>query len=944
MSALQRNDAGPERGALEAVTVDELRKLVEALRQGRSGTEAINLDSDLDRDLGLDSLARAELIARLSRRFSVDLPEPLLGEARTPRDLIDAILAAEPRDVGEAMTTTATPSHPVEEPVDARTLIEALALHAARHGAREHVLLWRPDDTPEPLTYGALYAEALRVAGGLVELGVSPRDRVAIMLATGRDFFVAFCGVLIAGAVPVPIYPPFRLARIEDHLRRQAGILNNAGAVALIASREIMAVGQLLIGLVGALEHLTTVERLSRSRPLFAPFPAAPDALALVQYTSGSTGDPKGVMLTHANLLANIRSMGAAVGASSSDRVVSWLPLYHDMGLIGCWLGSLYYGAPALIMSPLSFLTEPARWLRAIHAHRATISAAPNFAYEFCLKSIDEKQIKNLDLSSLRALLNGAEPVSATTMMRFLKTFAANGLRPDAVMPVYGLAENAVGLAFPPRGRGLFFERIERRALDRDGVARVADDDARTAMTLVACGRPIPGHEIRVVDDVSRELPERYEGRIEFRGPSATKGYYNNPEKTQALFDGEWIDTGDRGYIAGGDLFITGRAKDLIKRGGRNIYPQELEEAVGAISGARKGCVAVFPTLDPRTGSERLIVMTETSLTDEPARDSLRKRIDDVTRDLLDFAPDETLLVAPHVVPKTSSGKVRRSAARALFEKGLIEETSGNAYLQILRLALAGFEPRLRRFAGRIGGLAYGAYFWCALAIITLWVWPVVVFAPLRRWRHAMLGAGARLFFRIVRIELKYEEETSISKMGVIVVNHSSYLDGAVICALCSGELTFIAKEELAGYFFAGLFLRRLGTIFVRRSDPAGGVADARRVVEEARAGARIVWFPEGTFSRMPGLLPFHLGAFTTAVELGLPVFPLAIRGTRSILRSGSWLSRRGGVIVHASAPVTPSGSDFVAAVALRDRVRAEILAHCGEPDLCHERIMLRPD
>ena len=307
--------------------------------------------------------------------------------------------------------------------------------------------------------------------------------------------------------------------------------------------------------------------------------------------------------------------MGAALNATSADRVVSWLPLYHDMGLIGCWLGSLYYGAPALIMSPLAFLADPARWLWAIHDHRATISAAPNFTFEFCLKSIDEPRISGLDLSSLRAVLNGAEPVSAITIGRFTERLSVFGFRPGMMAPVYGLAENAVGLAFPPIGRPPVINRIDRRALDRSGIARIAETEGADAVALVACGRPLPHHQIRVVDDVGQEAPDRHEGRLQFKGPSATKGYFQNPEKTHALFDGDWLETGDRGYIAAGDVFITGRIKDLIKRAGQNIYPQELEEAIGSLDGARKGCVAVFPTLDRRTliplSQARLYVVPE---------------------------------------------------------------------------------------------------------------------------------------------------------------------------------------------------------------------------------------------------------------------------------------------------------------------------------------------
>ncbi len=938
----QESRVSPDSESIETATLEILRKLLSELRPGVIDPRVARLDSALDRDLGLDSLGRSELLLRVSRRFGVTLSERLIGEIESPRDLVAAILAAGPSSPVSDRPQAATPValESVEEPVEARTLIDALGAHAHRHAARDQALLWRADGPPEPIAYGALYREALTAAGGLIERGVAPGDRVAIMLPTSRDFFVGFFAIIFAGAIPVPIYPPFRLSQMEDHVRRQAGILRNAQTTALIASRDIRIIGELLLGLVPELQHVVTVSELSAARPLPAPLPATPETVALIQYTSGSTGDPKGVVLTHGNLLANIRAMGAALEASSADRVVSWLPLYHDMGLIGCWLGGLYYGAPVLILSPLAFLSDPARWLWAIHDHRATISAAPNFAFEFCVKSIDESRLSGLDLSSLRAVMNGAEPVSPLTISRFVEKFATHGFRSEMMSPVYGLAENSVGLAFPPLGRGPLIDRVDRRALDRDGAALPAAAEDANALSLVACGRPLPHNEIRVVDDSGRELPERREGRLQFRGPSATKGYFRNPEKTGALFDGDWLETGDRGYVAGGDVFVTGRIKDLIKRAGRNIYPQELEEAVGALEGARKGCVAVFPTLDPNSGTERLIVMAETRLTDAAARDRLTKAIVETSQALLDLTPDEVFLAPPHAVPKTSSGKIRRSAARALFESGVGETGALDPRLQFLRLALAGLVPRLRRMVAKIGALAYGAYVWILVAFIALWVWPGVALAPRRAWRHAIFSAGARFFFRVAGLRLDFQcDAAPLPARAMIVANHSSYLDGAVLAAVFPGELSFIAKEELAHQFFAGVFLRRLGAIFVRRSDPAAGVADARLALEKARGGARLVWFPEGTFSRMPGLLPFHLGAFAAAAELGLPVIPATISGTRSILRSGSWLPRRGDIRVRASAPISAQGDGFSASVALRDAVRAEILAHCGEPDLSHERV-----
>jgi len=277
-------------------------------------------------------------------------------------------------------------------------------------------------------------------------------------------------------------------------------------------------------------------------------------------------------------------------------------------------------------MSPLSFLVRPESWLLAIQRFRATLSAAPNFGFEFCLTKIDTANVVGFDLSSLRAVANGAEPVSAHTLRRFTERFAPYGFRPEAMMPVYGLAENAVGLAFPPLGRSPVIDRIDHDALMTRGIAEQARPDDAHPLELVACGRPLPGNEIRIVDTAGHEVGEREEGRLEFRGPSATSGYFHNDAKTKALVRTGWLDSADRAYMAGGDVYITGRIKDIIIRAGRHIYPQEIEDAIADIPGIRKGCVAVFGVTDRVSGTERVVIVAETRETDPAVRATLEAR------------------------------------------------------------------------------------------------------------------------------------------------------------------------------------------------------------------------------------------------------------------------------------------------------------------------------
>ena len=620
----------------------------------------VTLDSAFD-DLGIGSLELAELLRRVQDAFGVALPSHVLASAETPRDLLRAVTfnhapvgRTRGEDVGVVSPVATAVGSPA--PAAASTLIDALDWHVGATPERTHIRILDESGGADDVTYAALHREAAAVAAGLLARDVLPGDTVVIMLPTSRAYFVTFAGVVLAGAVPVPIYPPARPSQLADHLRRHTGILANARATLLITVPEAIPVGHALRSNLDSLRHVVVPESLTGATGGALPRPRSAD-LALVQYTSGSTGQPKGVALTHENLLANIRAMGQASAASGADTFVSWLPLYHDMGLIGAWLGSLYFAVPLVVMAPQVFLTRPSRWLRAIHANRGTISAGPNFAYELCLTKITDAELEGLDLSSLRLAFNGAEPVSPATIERFAERFAPYGLRREAITPVYGLAESSVGLAFPPLGRGPLIDRIVRDTFVRSGRADPAKPGERDTLRFVACGQPLPGHEIRIVDATGRELGDRREGRIEFRGPSATTGYFHNAQATRSLFHDDWLDTGDLGYLADADLYVTGRVKDLIIRAGRNLHPDELEEAVGNLAGVRKGCVAVFACPDPGGGAERLIVMAETKATDDEASAALRSEIVSTTVDLLGVAPDDVVLAPPRTVPKTSSGR-----------------------------------------------------------------------------------------------------------------------------------------------------------------------------------------------------------------------------------------------------------------------------------------------
>jgi 1-acyl-sn-glycerol-3-phosphate acyltransferase len=941
MGEASRNGAGEPGDAAHATRERELvtivRDLVRELRGQRGNPVDVVLSSRLDRDLGIDSLGRTELVLRLERAFQVRLSTQVIGEAETVRDLLNALGGATATpDVVPADAPVESTLPLVGAPAEASTLVEVLEWHVAQHPDRVHATLFHDDlSILGRLTYRELAASARRVAAGLIERDIVPGDRVALMLPTSLEFFTAFFGILYAGAVPVPIYPPARLSQIEDHLRRQAGILRNAGARVLVTVPEGLRLAALLRGQVDTLKAVETVARLASDAPTALPPVTEGAATAFIQYTSGSTGDPKGVVLSHRNLVENVRAMGSVLQATSADVFVSWLPLYHDLGLIGAWMGSLYFGVPLYVTSPLSFLVRPECWLKAIHHFRGTLSAAPNFAYELCLNKIPERELEGLDLSSWRVVANGAEPISVRTMDRFVEKFGRYGFRRSTMAPVYGLAENSVGVAFPPLGRGPLVERIDRDALMTRGRAEPAGPDDPNPLEVVACGQPLPDNEVRVVDELGREVGERVEGRLEFRGPSQTSGYFRNEAKTRELFHDGWVNSGDRAYMAGGDIFITGRVKDIIIRAGRNIYPHEVETAVGELPGMRKGGVAVFGTTDAQTGTERLVVMAETRETDAAAREALQARANEVAASILGEPADEIVLVPPRTVPKTSSGKVRRSSAKELYERGELASKPRAPWLQMVRLALASVGPQIARAARLAGNLLYAAWWWTMLVLTCAVGWLTVLILPRLQWRWAVVRSLSRFFLFVTGMPLSVKGLEHIPRgNAVLLFNHSSYMDPLVLAAVLPGEPAFVGKKEFAKQLVAGTLMRRVGALFVERYHLEGGLADTAAAADVGRQGRPIVFFPEGTFTRRMGLSEFFLGAFKVASDAGLPVFPGVIRGTRTMLRGDQWLPRWTRIEIEIAEPINPTGTEFSALLKLRDEARAAMLARCGEPDL----------
>lgn len=532
------------------------------------------------------------------------------------------------------------------------------------------------------LNWAELRTRAARVAGGLRARGVESGDRVVLVFPTSPAFFDAFFGVLAAGAVPVPVYPPVRLGRLEEYHTRTAGLCAAVGARLILTDARVWR----LLGEatrraapeLGCLD-LAGVE----GAPYRCPVPA--DALALIQFSSGTTVDPKPVALTHRNLLANTAALMHVILRFEDPRDgVSWLPLYHDMGLIGGVLPALVRPGRLTLLPPEEFLARPALWLRALSRTRAVVSPAPNFAYALCTERIRDEELDGVDLSAWRLALNGAEPVAPETLRRFVDRFSRWGLRPEALTPVYGLAEATLAVTFSEPDRPFCTRRFDRVALAAGEVRRAED-----GVELVSVGRPLLGMEV--------DVPGEGVGPVRVRGPSVMTAYFGRPDATAAAVQDGWLDTGDLGFFDDGELFLVGRAKDVLILRGRNHAPQEVELLVDAVPGVRTGCTAAVSHRPDGADSEVLLVFVE-------ARELRPGLAEDVHAAILRGAgldAEEILVLAPGTLPRTSSGKLRRQEALRRHLAGELSPPDPVTPLRLVAALATGTLAHWRRRVGR---------------------------------------------------------------------------------------------------------------------------------------------------------------------------------------------------------------------------------------------------
>ncbi len=538
-------------------------------------------------------------------------------------------------------------------------------------------------------SFTAIERASARYGGALQALGLKKGDRVALILPQAEDFVLCFFGAIRAGIVPVPIYPPLGLGQLQGYLYNTRHIVGKSGARALVTTAQIKRLLGTVQAACPALEEVVAVEGIRESLEALRPEKIALSDVAFLQFTSGSTSRPKGVSITHDNLAHNIRcimELGLRI-RPGEDVGVSWLPLYHDMGLIGFVLAPVMHQVSIVFLPPLLFLKRPASWFQAITRHKGSIAYAPNFAYALSVKRIRDKDLEGVDLSSWRVAGCGAEPIRPETLESFVSTFAKVGFRKEALLPSYGMAEATLAISFTPAEQGMKTLTVRGAKLWESGHVEVVPDEDEDAVRLVSCGAKFPGHDVAVFDAADETSqsplgPDRV-GELRIQGPSVMAGYWEDVERTREAFAGAYLRTGDLGFLHDGDVYICGRSKEVVIVNGRNYYPQDMEWEASKVAGVRKGNVIAFGARDPsgiERDRERVVVAFEMQDAEQVERaQSVAQGVRKAVQEGMGLTVDDVVPVVPGALPKTSSGKLQRSRTRELYEAGELVGRSGKA-------------------------------------------------------------------------------------------------------------------------------------------------------------------------------------------------------------------------------------------------------------------------
>ncbi len=593
----------------------------------------------------------------------------------------------------------------------AHTLVDVLRMR--KKVDRDFLIFMDMKNNEKKVSADEVVRKVEGVAHYLINHGMKKDDKAVIMLPTSEEFVYVYFGTLMAGGVPVPVSQPAGTSNLEKYLGNLKHIIADCeGKFFITYDKMKMIVG----GMAGAssmgIDFVFTNEifnddftGLEDVTGVQFPEITSKD-IALIQYTSGTTGHPKGVLLSHANLIHNIHGIGVASAMKDGDVGISWLPLYHDMGLIGGFFTTMYWNMPIVLMKPEAFLFRPQWWMQNIGRYKVTMGVAPNFGYHYCVTRIADEDLPQIDLSTWRLALNGAEPIDRITLQKFIDKFKPCGLRENLFLPVYGMAENSLAATFPALDNTTVVRRFDRQMIEEENLALDSDaDDSRKYVDLVAVGYPLLGQEVRIADDKGNTLYERQIGEILVKSNSLTGGYYKNKQATQNTIADGWLHTGDLGFILDGMLFISGRKKEMIIKRGKNIYPYDVERIAATVEGVRLGSCAAFAVENQHEGTEDLVLVCESVLKEKDRLEDLKKRISSEIMSRLGFRPDDIRIVPKGTVPKTTSGKLQRVLCKKIYleddfietriqDNFLLFKTVILSYFQLMRKKLGSFFTR----------------------------------------------------------------------------------------------------------------------------------------------------------------------------------------------------------------------------------------------------------
>ncbi len=555
---------------------------------------------------------------------------------------------------------------------DRKTLTDLLLTASERYPGKG-VGFMQPDGTCRFVNYAELLKSAMAIASGMKARGISAGDKVMIVLSKNEDIVTVLWACLISRAIPTILQPPVSFTEFNTPAEKIENVFRILEKPAVILSSDLI---RSFRSEVISFENIINADELKvAGADPFEIIPGQSTDVAFIQFSSGSTGDPKGIMLTHRNILTNIAAICVGLDIHDSDIMANWMPLYHDMGLFGFHICPVFAMSNHYLIDPVDFVKKPTLWLDTIDTVKCSITGCPNFGQALLLRFLKNREVRSWDLSSLKAIVNGAEPISTRIMSEFMERLAVYGLHKGAMMPAYGMAETTLAITFSKLMDPPVITTFNRKLLQGEGIARPETENISEMIELVSVGFALPDIELRILDDEGSECKEQLEGHIRLRGGGVTPGYYNNLEETAISFDEGWLKTGDKGFFYNGQLYITGRVKDIIFVRGQNLYAHDLENLAAKHLDIPYGKVIVGGWFDPEKGQDQVMLFLVGSANQATSDSFLNLRA--FFRSTYGIAIDVFVPVRSNQVPKTSSGKIQRYKLIDDYRNGVFDEAIG---------------------------------------------------------------------------------------------------------------------------------------------------------------------------------------------------------------------------------------------------------------------------